>query len=696
MAQVNAWGNYEQATSKNARRITSTSSHGRSHAERRAYEDIEFGTSRHARSWHGLTDSYNGKRRIYVNQNDSYHGSALSQHSAPIRLTNSAHSRHFYPIEIVEQADSRDETTVINEELLELTPRQRVLLRELFFPFSEVHLNENTASSANKRGPSSLCFGVKQVLSKVNATMPNSQDFIKKSTTTHTSGLFLLLEFCLRGIAQVYFQNNPVSGLIILIGMYLENPRIATHGLIGVIIGNLTAVALGFDKGLMYSGLFGYNAFLVGLALATFQNSPKWDFKISIAVIFFSAFSSIIFVCLGKLLGPYKVPPLTLPFNIATLMMLASRIVIGPLLGSPTVRAENSFISFLIGTLRGVGQVFLASDLYASALVLVGIMICSRISAAAALFGSALGTAVALLTNSNVAAAEFGLFGFNSSLSVTAMLMFYTPSCGAIFIAVLNGIITVSVQQALMTVFEPYGLPVMTLPFCLASLPFLFIQGATSRVISVPLASMTVPEDHVKRIKVIKEGFYLLQEAIATGEEKEKTSMLLKTGKEDRENPMNLHNASFLFHTLVDEKKAETYTLNLAKLKHALLSMGFHGIDSFLFITETWRLHSKDRSDFMNKDQFVDYISAMHGLKVIHDKVTEFFNFADESGIKMINFSDFDEALKCLDLPSLDKDERVSVMDIVQINDPMLKFHYHDLIHFVLMAKLKLDLSDGK
>ena len=75
--------------------------------------------------------------------------------------------------------------------------------------------------------------------------------------------------------------------------------------------------------------------------------------------------------------------------------------------------------------------------------------------------------------------------------------MFYVPSIGSISIGIIASIITVFIQLALSTSLEPCGLPVMTLPFCLAALAFVVIQGTTSYVISVPLSSMTTPEDHL-------------------------------------------------------------------------------------------------------------------------------------------------------------------------------------------------------
>jgi urea transporter len=53
-----------------------------------------------------------------------------------------------------------------------------------------------------------------------------------------------------------------MNGLLILVGLIVQSPAAALHGVIGLVCGNLVAAMLGFDKGLARSGFFGCNAFL--------------------------------------------------------------------------------------------------------------------------------------------------------------------------------------------------------------------------------------------------------------------------------------------------------------------------------------------------------------------------------------------------------------------------------------------------
>ena len=109
---------------------------------------------------------------------------------------------------------------------------------------------------------------------------------------------------------QVFFQNNPLSGLLILVAMFVQSSRVAVHGIIAIVCGNLSGLFMGFDKSFLSCGLFGYNSFLVGLAIATFDSAEMhmgYNWSAAIGVIITSYFSSVLFVMLGKMLAPYKV-----------------------------------------------------------------------------------------------------------------------------------------------------------------------------------------------------------------------------------------------------------------------------------------------------------------------------------------------------------------------------------------------------
>jgi len=370
---------------------------------------------------------------------------------------------------------------------------------------------------------------VRRFFRSANGTMPWNQTFILERMPC--AKILLFIDVCLRGIGQVVFMNNPLSGLLILAGLSLQSTRVAVHGLIGIVSGTLIAYMLGFDTGLTRSGLFGYNSLLAGLAMATFFSPLQhhgYDAAVAIKTIIFSCFSSIVFVFLGKLLVPYKSPPFTLPFNVAVIIYLLStaysaRVNTGSVrepslpnyYDNTNVDTTVSAAGFFAGSIRGIGQIFFADNVGAGLFVLAGMAVCSRISALAAWAGSALGAATALASGVHGPAIEAGMYGFNPSLTFIAVYgMFYSPTLSSFVLAVLAAIMTVLSQQAFATMLEPWGLPFMTLPFCVCCLIFVLIQGSTSFVVAVPLASITVPEDHLKKHQYLREGFTFLKEAL--------------------------------------------------------------------------------------------------------------------------------------------------------------------------------------
>ncbi len=57
-----------------------------------------------------------------------------------------------------------------------------------------------------------------------------------------------LLDWIFRGVAQVMFVNNPVSGLLITVGLFLQNPWWALNSLLGTLMSTVSAILLGQNR----------------------------------------------------------------------------------------------------------------------------------------------------------------------------------------------------------------------------------------------------------------------------------------------------------------------------------------------------------------------------------------------------------------------------------------------------------------
>jgi urea transporter/Ca2+-binding EF-hand superfamily protein len=339
------------------------------------------------------------------------------------------------------------------------------------------------------------------------------------------------INYNLRGIGQVIFVNNPVSGLLILVALFLQSPWVAFLGLLGVVASTVTAIWLKLDRDSLRNGIFGYNGLLVGAALGTFglpgngAGNPLW----AIAVLCIAALTTVMMKVAGVwFVTLVKSPLLTLPFNIATLIFLILiKIIPQPWfdLGKSAITPSTTgldIIPLITALPIGFGQVFLADRLIPSLLIFFAVFICTPIGAAVGLLGSALGLLVGLILQIPLDSLYAGLWGYNAVLGAMAIGgVFYAPNRRSILIGSVCGFICALAGMFLGLIFQPLGLPIMTFPFCIVTIGFFVIlRRSLPSLVPVALHTITNPEEHQQRFLVAKEiisGFRRQLEAAMQG-----------------------------------------------------------------------------------------------------------------------------------------------------------------------------------
>ena len=66
-----------------------------------------------------------------------------------------------------------------------------------------------------------------------------------------------------RGIGQVMFQNNALSGLLMLVGILLNSWQMALLAIAGNVVSTLVAYFSGYSREDIRNGLYGFNGTLV-------------------------------------------------------------------------------------------------------------------------------------------------------------------------------------------------------------------------------------------------------------------------------------------------------------------------------------------------------------------------------------------------------------------------------------------------
>lgn len=133
-------------------------------------------------------------------------------------------------------------------------------------------------------------------------------------------GFFRLLEYWLKGIAQIFLINSWVTGIFFLAGLFVSNRRAALWAAIASAISLFVALVNKGPGADISNGLYGFSAVLTGIALgATFCNNSwkciVWTVLGIVTTVFVQAGMNSFFTPMG-------LPTLTGPFCIATWFFL--------------------------------------------------------------------------------------------------------------------------------------------------------------------------------------------------------------------------------------------------------------------------------------------------------------------------------------------------------------------------------------
>ena len=86
----------------------------------------------------------------------------------------------------------------------------------------------------------------------------------------HVNPTVGVIDTLLRSVGQVMRQNDPMTGLLFLVGIFLNSYESGLTALLGLAIVTLVAYLLGADRTLIRDGLFGFNGVLTGITLSVF------------------------------------------------------------------------------------------------------------------------------------------------------------------------------------------------------------------------------------------------------------------------------------------------------------------------------------------------------------------------------------------------------------------------------------------
>jgi urea transporter len=275
------------------------------------------------------------------------------------------------------------------------------------------------------------------------------------------------LRTVLRGIGQVFFQENALTGACFVLGILLSSPIMALGAIVGAILGAATARILKFDQSELSAGIYGFNATLVGIAtLFFFRPGPT-----SISLLVLGCVAATLATWLARRHVPF--PTYTAPFIITTWAVF----FLGQSLGAVRVEAGGPPVG--VGpagaVAHGVSQVMFQASLWTALLFVIGIALSDWRHASWVLLGSIVGmllgshhaTAMkaldpeSLVDRTLLDNVALGLYGYNATLAAVALFLWRR----SLVPPLLGMLLSVPVTDLVPLL----GLPALTAPFVLVT-----------------------------------------------------------------------------------------------------------------------------------------------------------------------------------------------------------------------------------
>jgi len=302
-----------------------------------------------------------------------------------------------------------------------------------------------------------------------------------------------LFKGIINSYGQIFFSTKYWFAILLLLVTFFD-PYAGMAGLLAVFFSNLTAIIFGFNKTSVHSGLYGFNALLVGLGLGIY-------FDFSFTLIFIVAISAILTLFLSVMfegvLYKYGLPFLSIPFllviwilNLAvidfTALGLNERGVyllneIYSIGGKDLVNIYQWWYGIVNSNILttyfiSLGAIFFQYNVFAGILISIGLLIYSRIAFSLSLIGYFSAYLFYLFIGSHISNVGYMYIGFNYILTAIAIGGFFivpskTSYLWTILLIPLVAILTISFHN----VFQSFGISIYSLPFNIIVLLFIYV-----------------------------------------------------------------------------------------------------------------------------------------------------------------------------------------------------------------------------
>ncbi|MGX5697583.1 urea transporter [Agromyces soli] len=272
----------------------------------------------------------------------------------------------------------------------------------------------------------------------------------------------------LHGPSQIYFQQNVITGMLVLAAFFVADWRMGVLALIGAIGGIAGGRLFGYSLSNVASGMQSFCGTLVGAAVFAALGGDAWYCYV-LALLGGIATGPVTWL-VDRLFTRTPLKAYSLPYTTAPFVIVATIIALSTLplaVDSPPSDLPTEPVpAFFISLLTNVSQVVLVDNLWSGALILIGLFIAGWRVGLAALLGSLVGSLTAIAMGEPWSEIANGLANYSGVLTAIALAVTFLKSSVGSWLYSLPWIVVTAVVTLLM---HRAGVETYTWPYILTT-----------------------------------------------------------------------------------------------------------------------------------------------------------------------------------------------------------------------------------
>lgn len=284
------------------------------------------------------------------------------------------------------------------------------------------------------------------------------------------------IDSVLYSYAQIFFSSRKWFGLAILLST-LVMPVIGLMGLVGVLISNLTAIYLKFDKDKIREGFYGFNGILFGSASAYYLELTITAILLTLIFIIITYFVAAVLE--NHLAVVFNLPGLSLPFVLTLYIFFIFITNFESIFYREIDFSQFEFLSgipYLVDIfLKSISIILLQLNIITGLIITLAILFYSRVMFLNSIIAFLINYAILLLMFPNFSEIQLTLTSLNAIVTSLAL--------GGVLIILSKKTLPLLVFSTLMVIIftgffdkflDVFSLPVLVLPFNVVVLSIIY------------------------------------------------------------------------------------------------------------------------------------------------------------------------------------------------------------------------------